>query len=388
MAFSTVGCTADSSTSLATEQVTNELLLSKTTAVSHLTLARDVAQALSDYDFDETNFNNTYSGSGTLSWLNYGNPTDIDYSKLVYVKPDDGVSDNSGSLTDTTDINLYLPPLDSALIEQLIASLIDILQNGFQGLDQCYEKYRWNRARDQATRATTEQVRDIAIQFGARGWVAPCGPEIRMRDKLLEEESRKLADESRDIAFKVYDTAIEIFILALNAALDYFASWARIYAAWIDAQTQNSTLELQQARLEIERLRAQIQIYQVKVSNERARVTTQRELYATDIGVYGSQVQLNGHDSRADQAAFGFESVRRDLSARKERQHNRADAQDNRREILQELTTLRAQMDALTRSVMAQYQSFSFRAQMGSSVTSSNGKDCNTGYTHRESVTL
>lgn len=388
MPFSTAGCDQSGGISIAAQQVTDELTLAKQTAVNHLTLARDVGQELAGFSFDETVWDNDYSGSGTLSQLGLSSPTAVNYAKLVYGKPNDSIADNSGSLTQGTDTDLYLPFLDSGLIQQLIDTLCDILENGFQGLDQCYEAQRWNRARDQATRETDKQTADIAVQFGVRGWPVPCGPEIKMRDLLYEAEARKLADESRDIAFKVYDTAIEIFILALNAVVDYFASWEKIYDAWIKAQTQRSTIELQQARLQIERMRAQIRIYQTKIANERARVGTQAAVYRTDIGAYGTEIEQSNHALRADQAEFGHETTQRDLEARKNRQHNRADAQDQQRDTQELLTVLRSQMDALTRSVMAQYQSISFRAAMNSSVGSTNGRTCNTSYTQSETVTL
>ena len=383
--FSNVGCTSSGGLSAAANNTVSTIDELKTAASENLNSAIGVANTLNNYSFDEARFSPDYDGSGLLG--DHSLAEKPGYDELMFSNPDDP-GDRGGVSITTTDINTYLPPLDTTLIDKMVDRLCDILDNGFDGLPVVYECLQWSKARDEVYQTTMQAKMDAALSFSMRGWSSPQGPEIAVYSQVIRDEDIQLAEASRDIAFKVYDTAIGVFLDALNAVTEYFAVWAKLYDAWVDAQTKLNEYEAIKERLELSRLKEKIRIFQIQSDNERSRIDSLARAYGINTSVYQTEVGLGSHTDRRNQAEFGLETVRRDLGALENQQNNRANAARIRADTQQNLTNLRQQLSMYGQATSAQLQSLQFSSAIRSQVGSTNNKGCRTSYSYSETKKL
>ena len=216
------------------------------------------------------------------------------------------------TVTDPVSSFVYAEPVySSAMLDEIKATLLDLLQNGGTGLNADVEEAIWDRARDRKALINERSYSEAEEYFASRGWVLPPGALAGRLQEALAEQTR--ADEAlnQEIAIKQAELAYQATQAAITAGIqlegallshaDQVAARALEAAKYVQEAAIalfNAAVARYNARLEAYKVEAAVYETMIRAALldlERYKtllegVKTQKEIQALQIQIYAARV--------------------------------------------------------------------------------------------------
>jgi len=386
--FSNTGCNQSTGSSAASTTAQDSINEIYQRAATTFAAGRAYAQSLIDYSTGSPSINVNFSTDGELvNFQEQSRPRD-DFSLLDF--DESGLTEPGlPSLENVSELDAIanFPLFESCVMANLATQLCGILSGTIvKGLPLSYERAVFAKSRDQIHgQATTAKWQIVGVQSRA-GWSTRSGYEDSLCDGVDLNAFRQISALSGAITMQMHGEALADYRNAIQQANGYLAAWVQAYSAYVSAQSQRENLNIRINEQRLEELQVKIAIFQAQIQQELARLGATQQVYATDAQLYQSDIGYADALARVDQADFEQDTRERDLAAVDDIESDRANAASRRSDIIEGTENLRAQCDLHRQVIAALYQMMNFSVGLSSSVTQSNGKDCNTSYAYRETV--
>lgn len=322
--------------------------------------------------------------------------------------------DLPAEITDT--VNFVEQSLSTDVYTDLLAKLVDGLQNGGTGLDATVEAEIWQRALDRQQTENDQFEQTILNQFSARGFPRPTGAlngtlleraaEVTRNNTALNaeisiEQARLAQNNTQFIitASNQLESVIRSYSDGVNTRkLDYakavaahavsiysetlrgYISKAEAKRAWVQAQVENLRGVVEGNKGLVESFKAEAEAYQTIIQAKSSKNEGVIEAFKGEVQGYEAETRAISENQRAELGIAGLEIQKADLELRRILGEINAELQAYTTESSLRERVAEAMANIAMQSVASAYQSVN--ASAGLSYTGHESQS--ESYTHTE----
>lgn len=176
-------------------------------------------------------------------------------------------------------VNTHFPMLDPAIQTAENAWLLDVVNNGYEGIPAAVEAAMWDRARSKETLDGLRLEEDAYTVFSSRGFSMPVGI---LNDNVLSVQrdvSNKVSTISRDLAIKQVEIAIDMTKLAIGemtklriglaqALADFMRAWMTLPAAAAEVAKSKAIMQQTLWASSADYARAQVDVARLSLDEQ------------------------------------------------------------------------------------------------------------------------
>jgi len=206
-----------------------------------------------------------------------------------------------GLMTDW--MNTHFPMLDPAIQTSENTWLLNVVDNGYEGIPALIERAIYDRARAREDEEAVKLSEEAVSHFSSRGFSLPAGILYDGLLTIQQNASNKISTMSRDIAIKQVELSIEMTKLAIQemtklriGLADALANYMR---AWMVLPT--AAAEIAKAKAEMHKTlwassadyaRAQVAIAGLSLDAQKTNAGINVEMQKLDIGSANTSREL------------------------------------------------------------------------------------------------